>query len=286
MLVVGGFSGLPLGDVLGFKLPIAIAEKSSAGGHCEGYSTQTSCKRDPECGWCNTLTKCLSLNQSGSCVESLSRDSCPGPCAAYSQCSACLLFGSTKCGWCVQDGRCYSKESPTGACQSITDSNKKKLRGWWGTSGQFLTSSNECQTINFPPGITVIENIQYPNSSLPDGVRIVSMSEVTILRVEESVDRVDRVRITQLIGFVYPFKNQSAPWMSYELSLMLDNARFSEAKLWLSTDETEANHVSITYSSKLAITINYTNKLMTFSSVSGFSTSVQINKQTNIAAVL
>lgn len=149
-----------------------------------------------------------------------------------------------------------------------------------------MTSSNECQTINFPPGITVIENIQYPNSSLPDGVRIVSMSEVTILRVEESVDRVDRVRITQLIGFVYPFKNQSAPWMSYELSLMLDNARFSEAKLWLSTDETEANHVSITYSSKLAITINYTNKLMTFSSVSGFSTSVQINKQTNIAAVL
>ncbi|XP_078380393.1 multiple epidermal growth factor-like domains protein 8 isoform X1 [Oculina patagonica] len=239
MLVVGGYSGLPLGDVLGFKLPIAIAEKSSVGGHCEGYSTEKSCKDDPECGWCKTSPKCLSLDQSGSCGSSLLTGSCPGPCAAYLQCSACLSFGSTKCGWCVQDSRCYPIGSPTGACQSAGNSNQETVRGWWGNTGQFLTSPNQCQTTDFPPGITVVENVQTPNSSFPDGVRIVSKSEVKILR--SGISEVDRVQVTQLIGFIYPFKYQSVPWKAYELTLMIDNAQHSEAKLWLSTDDTEAN---------------------------------------------
>lgn len=244
MLVMGGYSGLPLGDVLGFKLPIAIAEKDSSGGHCQGYSTAKSCKEDPECGWCNTLTKCLSLDQSGSCGASLLTGSCPGPCAVHVQCSACLLFGGAKCGWCVEDSRCYPKDSPSGACQSVTNSNMETIRGWWGDTGHFLSSPNECQTKDFPPGITVIENVQYPNSSFPDGVRIVSTSEVVISREKESVDR---VRVTKLTGFVYPFKYQSVPWKSYELSLKLNNARDSDATLYLSTDDTEANRVSTTF---------------------------------------
>lgn len=244
MLVVGGYSGLPLGDVLGFKLPIAIAEKSSVGGHCEGYSTEKSCKEDPECGWCKTLPKCLSLEQSSSCGANLLTGSCPGLCPVYLQCSACLSFGGTKCGWCVQDSRCYPIGSPMGACQSAGNSNQETVRGWWGNTGQFLTSPNQCQTTDFPPGITVVENVQTPNKSFPDGVRIVSKSEVKILRW--GISEVDRVRITQLIGFLYPFKYQSVHWMVYELTLMIDHAQHSEAKLWLSTDDTEANSVSIT----------------------------------------
>ena len=242
MLVVGGFGGLPLGDVLGFKLPVAIAAKVTIGAHCKGYSTEPSCREDPECGWCNTSPKCLSLSQSGSCTESLLRGSCPGPCVVYSQCSSCLSFGGAKCGWCVQDSRCYPNNSPAGACQSVTNSNKKQLRGWWGTSGQFLTSPNQCQTMDFPPGITVIENREVPNSSFPDGVRIVSKSEVKILRI--TIASENEARVTQLVGFIYPFQFLSVPWMSYELSLMLDNAEDSEAKLWLSTDDSEANIVS------------------------------------------
>lgn len=233
MLVVGGFSGLPLGDVLGFKLPIAIAEKSSSGGHCEGYSTDKSCKEDPECGWCNTLFKCFSLDQSGSCSTTLLTGSCPGPCAAHAQCGACLLVGNAKCGWCVQDSRCYPKDSPAGACHVVPS------QGWWGDTGHFLTSPNECQTMDFPPGITVIENVEYPDSSFPDSVRIVSTSEVEIFH-----DGVDKVHVTQLKGFIYPFANQSAPWKSYELYLKVHNPRSSYAKLWLSTDHTEANSVS------------------------------------------
>ena len=238
MLVVGGFSGLPLGDVLGYKLPIAITEKSSSGGHCEEYSTEKSCKDDPECGWCNTLFKCLSLNQSASCSTTLLTGSCPGPCAVHVQCGSCLLVGGEKCGWCVEDSRCYPKDSPRGVCQ-----NEETIRGWWGNTGHFLTSPNECQTIDFPPGITVIESVQYPNSSFPDGVRIVSTSEVKIL--QDMVLPIDQVRVTQLKGFVYPFVNQSVPWKSYELYLKLSNARHSNATLWLSTDYTEANSVSI-----------------------------------------
>lgn len=240
MLVVGGFSGLPLGDVLGFKLPIAIAEKSSSGGHCEGYSTEKSCIEDPECGWCSKSSKCLSLDQSASCSATLSTSSCPGPCAVHVQCSTCLLVGGAKCGWCVEDSRCYPRDSRTGACQTVTNSNVETIRGWWGDTGHFLTSPNECQTRDYPPGITVIENVEYPNSSFPDGVRIVSQSEVEIFR--EGV--LDKVRVTQLKGFVYPFRYQPVPWKSYELYLVLINAGNGDVSLWLSTDDTEANSVS------------------------------------------
>lgn len=62
MFVVGGFSGLLLGDVLGFKLFIVIVEKSFLGGYCEGYSNEKNCKEDLECGWCNIVFKCFSLD--------------------------------------------------------------------------------------------------------------------------------------------------------------------------------------------------------------------------------
>ena len=241
MLVVGGFSGLPLGDVLGFKFPVAVAEKSSSGGHCEGYSTEKSCKDDPECGWCRASSKCLSLDQSGNCSETLSTGSCPGPCAAYVQCRACLVIGGAKCGWCVEDSRCYLRDSPTGACQTGINSNSQTIRGWWGETGHFLTLQNECQTMDYPPGITVIENVDYPNSSFPDGVRIASTSAVEILR--DGV--LEKVRVTQLKGFVYPFRYQSVPWRAYELYLELKNARNLNVSLWLSTDDEEANSVSI-----------------------------------------
>ena len=241
MLVVGGFSGLPLGDVLGFKLPIAVAGKSSSGGHCEGYSTEKSCKDDPECGWCRASPKCLSLDQSGSCSATFLTGSCPGPCAVYVQCSACLLVGGAKCGWCVEDSSCYLIDSPTGACQTGINSNAETIRGWWGATGHFLTSPNQCQTMDYPPGITVIENVGYSNSSSPDGVRIVSTSDVKIWR--EGV--LDNVGVTQLKGFVYPFRYQSVPWMAYKLYLELSNARNVYVSLWLSTDNTEANSVSI-----------------------------------------
>ena len=246
MLVVGGFSGQPLGDVLGYKLPIAVAAKNSGGVHCKGYSTEKSCKDDPECGWCSSgvnNTKCLSLSKSGSCTVPFLTGSCPGLCAVFAQCSSCLSFGNTNCGWCVQDSRCYPIGSPTGACQAVSSSNKESLRGWWGSSGQFLTSFNRCQSTDFPPGITVVENKMNPKNSLPDGVRVAVASEVEILRNFLSYH--DEVYTTQLIGFVYPFKYLSAPWETYEMHLSLTNAQFSEAKLWISTDDKEANSVSI-----------------------------------------
>lgn len=241
MVVVGGFNGLPLGDVLGFKLPTAIA-KSSPGLHCEDYSTEKSCKEDPECGWCNPLQKCFSLDQSGSCSATLLTGSCPGPCSVHGQCRACLLVGGEKCGWCVEDSRCYLKDSPAGACQSVTNSNEKTIRGWWGNTGHFLTSPNTCQTMDFPPGITVIESFQYPNSSFPDVVRIVSTSEVKIVR--DVVSSGNKLRATQLKGFVYPYINQSLSSESYKLFLVLNNAKYSDATLWLSTNDRESNSVS------------------------------------------
>lgn len=238
MLVIGGFAGLPLGDVLGYKLPVAIAAKNTVGGHCEGYSTQTSCREDPECGWCSSSTMCLSRDLSANCSVSLIQGSCPGACAIYSQCSSCLSFGGTHCGWCVQDSRCYPVNSPIGACQSGAVSSK--VRGWWGNEGQFLTSLSQCKTMDFPPGLTVVDYREVPNITFPDSIRIVPESETTILKQTGH----KKARMIEMIGFVYPFKFETAPWTSYTLDLVLRNVKDTEAKLWLSTDETEAKGVS------------------------------------------
>lgn len=235
MLVVGGFSGVPLGDVLGYKLPISVAEKSSVGGHCGGYNNKEKCKDDPECGWCSAVSKCQ--NKSASCAVTLSVGTCPGQCAVYTQCSSCLSFGRTHCGWCVQNSRCYPIASPIGSCQNGTND-----AGWWGSEGQFLTSLNDCQSSDFPPGITVVENKAVQNYSLPDNVTIASKSEVKILQaIKVFPNSVQEVHRTQLIGFIYPFKYITASWKLY----LLVNSRYSEAKLWISTDDTEANIVSI-----------------------------------------
>lgn len=237
MIVAGGFSGLPLGDILGYKLPIAVAAKSSAGSHCADYNTWTNCQDDPECGWCVTEGICLS--QLGSCRGVLSSGVCQGQCAVFKQCSSCLSFGNGSCGWCVQDSTCYPKVSPSGACQMPTSANRESLQGWWGNSGQFLTLINHCQTMDFPPGITVVESQETPNDSLPDFVKIASTSDA-----ESTLPYSYRI---QLIGFVYPFKNQSAPWMHYALSLYVNTEAESEAKLWLSTDELESNIELVSY---------------------------------------
>ena len=87
--------------------------------------------------------------------------------------------------------------------------------------------------MDFPPGLTVVEYREVPNITFPDGIRIVLESETNILQ-----------RMTEMIGFVHPFKFKTAPWTSYALYLVLSNVKDTEAKLWLSTDETEAKRVS------------------------------------------
>lgn len=237
MLVTGGYSGLPLGDVLGYKLPVAVAANNSDGRHC-GAKSVTSCKDDPLCGWCSSPSQCVS--QSGSCLGDLSLTLCQGQCAVFTECSSCLLFGGGNCGWCVQDSRCYPTASPSGACETPTSATRHSLRGWWSDSGQFLTSVNHCQTMDFPPGITVVENEEIINDNLPDHVRIASLSEV-------KVKMGNRGR-TQLTGFVYPFKYLPVPFTGYALSLELTTVVKSDAKLWLSADEREANIVSTVFS--------------------------------------
>lgn len=94
--------------------------------------------------------------------------------------------------------------------------------------------------MDFPPGLTVVDYREVPNITFPDSIRIVPESETTILKQTGH----KKSRMIEMIGFVYPFKFETAPWTSYTLDLVLRNVKDTEAKLWLSTDETEAKGVS------------------------------------------
>ena len=237
MLVIGGFSGVPLGDIYGYKLPVAVVEKAPSAGHCGGYSAEKTCKADPKCGWCEPTSQCFSSDQLDVCDTCLTTATCLGSCEIHVQCSVCLLFGSARCGWCVQDSRCYPILAPTGACRNVTKNNNEELRGWWGISGQFLTTQSQCQTENFPPGMTVVERFISSDRERPDGTMIISRSEI-----QTKEERRDK--IIELLGFIYPFKYTATHGSNYTLILQCDLGQYCYAKLWLSTDESVANLVS------------------------------------------
>ncbi|EDO43458.1 predicted protein, partial [Nematostella vectensis] len=175
MMVLGGYAGMPLGDMMSYKLPQGVAVVNQTGrcwSHCKALTSDSSCKLDPACGWCsgNPASKCFAVQESSKCLSGWSTGTCPGSCSVHDTCKSCLAWGVNHvphCGWCVQDSLCYPTSSPSGACKAPF------TKGWWGTSSQFLTSSvNQCRSLDFPPGLVEVSHTYPVNLSNPDFERV------------------------------------------------------------------------------------------------------------------
>lgn len=242
LLIFGGYSGAPLGNMYVYKLPEAVAVVNRTGmaaiaGHCSKYLTSGTCVPDPACGWCGSQAKCFVAQNSSNCSSDWQIGSCAGPCGVHSQCTSCLTWGSRhtpKCGWCVQDSRCYPVTSPMNACETPTSSNMNKIKGWWGASGQFLTGSvDQCRSSDYPPGLIAIWHTHPVNSNQPDEVTMVSTSKDTI-----AYDGIlwDKFLRKTLVGFIYPFKYKTSPWPIYFVRAKSSNSFLLTNTLYLSTD--------------------------------------------------
>lgn len=249
LLIFGGYSGAPLGNMYAYKLPEAVTVVNRTGmaviaGHCNRYLTSEKCVPDPACGWCRSQGNCFAAQNSSKCSSGWQMDSCPGTCGVLSQCTSCLTWGSRhtpNCGWCVQDSRCYPVSSPMNACETPTSSNVNKLKGWWGVSGQFLTGSvDQCRSRDYPPGLIAIWHTDPANTTYPDEVTMVSTSKDNI-----AYDGVLWTKFFNktLVGFIYPFKYKTSPWPTFFVRAKTNNAYLMSSTLYLSTDASKSKAV-------------------------------------------
>ncbi|XP_048450825.1 multiple epidermal growth factor-like domains protein 8, partial [Rhincodon typus] len=64
LLVAGGYSGHPMGDLVAYKVPIFVSQVLVQNVHldyCSLYGLEAACNKDPECVWCQA--QCQSYQQ-------------------------------------------------------------------------------------------------------------------------------------------------------------------------------------------------------------------------------
>uniref|UniRef100_A0ACB8FSR9 Multiple epidermal growth factor-like domains protein 8 n=3 Tax=Sphaerodactylus townsendi TaxID=933632 RepID=A0ACB8FSR9_9SAUR len=207
LLVAGGYSGVPRGDLLAYKVPTFVFQVPSLMYHldyCSMYREKTTCAKDPECAWC--MNVCQSTQPRSVCPNT----GCLGLARLLVDCQSCLAFGSANAslprapgpfGWCVQNETCMPL-SERGRCQVEKISG---TFGWWGPQPYFVTSLAQCQRESFLPGLHLITYQQPRNDSQPDKVSIVRSTTITLNpSTEMDVSLVYK-------GFIHPLVNNPAP---------------------------------------------------------------------------
>ncbi|XP_062823192.1 multiple epidermal growth factor-like domains protein 8 [Anolis carolinensis] len=182
LLVAGGYSGVPRGDLLAYKVPTFVFQVPSQMYHldyCSIYTEQTTCSKDPECAWC--MRVCQSTQPRSICPNL----GCLGLARLLTDCQSCLAFGGANAslprapgpfGWCVQNETCMPL-SERGSCQVEKISG---AFGWWGPQPFFVTSLAQCQRDNLLPGLHLITYQQPRNDSQPDKVSIIRSTTITL----------------------------------------------------------------------------------------------------------
>lgn len=242
LLIFGGYYGAPLGDMLGYKLPTSVAMVNVAsnipGVYCGNYKTGKTCKADPNCGWCKTV--CYPVQNASKCTSSdWETSSCPGACGVHGTCTACLTWGSRHvpyCGWCVQDSHCYPLSSPQGGCEKPNSQNAEKIRGWWGTQGQFLSGDVvNCRKDDYPPGLVETTTISPEHPQYPDDVKHVHTTEETKIPYDFRI--VGKTKKKTAVGYVYPFKYAATPYVeAYKFYLYLSMQAGAKSTLYVNKD--------------------------------------------------
>ncbi|KAH0631676.1 hypothetical protein JD844_006126 [Phrynosoma platyrhinos] len=238
LLVAGGYSGVPRGDLLAYKVPTFVFQVPSQMYHldyCSIYTEKTTCAKDPECTWC--MRGCQSTQPRNICPST----SCLGLARLLVDCQSCLAFGGANAslprapgpfGWCVQNETCMPL-SEHGSCQVEKISG---TYGWWGSQPFFLTSLAQCQRDSFLPGLHLIYYYQPRNDSQPDKLSIIQNSNINISPTTE-------VDISVVFkGFIHPLV--SGPGLAEDISIWARIQRlFVTAKLARASGSLELEEV-------------------------------------------
>ncbi|XP_011762843.2 multiple epidermal growth factor-like domains protein 8 isoform X1 [Macaca nemestrina] len=203
LLVAGGYSGRPRGDLMAYKVPPFVFQAPAPDYHldyCSMYTDHSVCSRDPECSWCQGA--CQAAPPPGTPLGACPAASCLGLGRLLGDCQACLAFSSPTApprgpgtlGWCVHNESCLPRPEQA-RCRGEQISGTV---GWWGPAPVFVTSLEACVTQSFLPGLHLLTFQQPPNTSQPDKVSIVRSTTITLTpSAETDVSLVYR-------GFIYP----------------------------------------------------------------------------------
>ena len=161
MVIVGGFNGQPLSDVLLYFPPredcTAIPRRGPMAGVHDECGVLQHCVR---CGKrCKPVDRCRNrLSQCSVCYR-------------LQHCAECTLWG---CEWCVQEASCRSRDSGN-LC------GVQSPEPWWGPEGTLLHTPMECQAEDKPPGLHWIKYLDPANRTHPDDVSIVRKADVHLI---------------------------------------------------------------------------------------------------------
>ncbi|XP_074786402.1 multiple epidermal growth factor-like domains protein 8, partial [Athene noctua] len=204
LLVAGGFSGAPRGDLLAYKVPAFVFQVPAQNYHldyCSLYAERGTCSKDPQCAWC--LGGCQSPAPPMCPPLQCPSTGCLGLARLLVDCESCLAFGGAgpgpprapgPFGWCVQNDTCM----PVAEQSRCRVGQISGTYGWWGPRPVFITALQHCRTANFLPGLHLITYQQPRNDSQPDKVSIVRSTTITLSPSGDTdVSLVYR-------GFIYP----------------------------------------------------------------------------------
>ena len=118
LLVAGGYSGRPRGDLMAYKVPPFVFQAPALDYHldyCSMYTDHSVCSRDPECSWCQGA--CQAAPPPGTPSGACPAASCLGLGRLLSDCQACLAFSSPTApprgpgalGWFVHNESCLPR---------------------------------------------------------------------------------------------------------------------------------------------------------------------------------
>lgn len=212
MVIIGGFSGYPHGDVIAYKFPGVVAPPNSEISQDKDYCMNNysdnmpyTCYDNLECIICKNRTDikrpgCVHRTRSEMCYRdelSALPYHCQGICSHLKTCQACLLQGQgvklttasprrrfyqVECSWCVKNSTCQQKAVPEGSCQRA-DNTASGIIGWWNSSSPSWTDIAQCSLAEVPGGIQKASFYHPRNNSQPDEVEFVGELSATGIKV-------------------------------------------------------------------------------------------------------
>ncbi|CAN7993576.1 unnamed protein product, partial [Ixodes hexagonus] len=175
--------------------------------------------------------------------------SCPGLCPTLGDCQACMVWGAQgtpggdnggspsatggACGWCVQAAACHPIAEPPLVCRPPLEGGfSPEQGGFWGPHGHMVGSLAECRTLDFRPGLFLLQHLSPANLSQPDQVWYVNNTGQQLVLSSEYQEEQPSggEHVARLLGFLHPLGATAPPGEPLRLFPALSDGRVA---LWL-----------------------------------------------------